>query len=285
MRWWMWILLLFASYDISCIYGANWLTRLGKMTGISQVWPEIRRCVPKWHAPAHTGWCRWLMSFYYTPGVGQTDGEEPERRWSVLNAIGRIVREMLAGHRQDTINLHYADYNIQKMFGLSEYCDGDQSSPTIEHTCPYSGHTCGQAEESRGICPSRTQTPGRARGYPFEERLPNRRMEGTRTHISGAASRPFGTAQVHPQSLRTRGRERYVYRLVVHAICTKLRNLEPTLKMIQEKWNHTEIAAPEPSKKRRRRGKAAAKEKPPAPTLGALFLQALDIERDQYVDM
>lgn len=55
------------------------------------------------------------------PGVGMTDGESPERRWSVLNLIGRSTREMGSGHRQDVLNTHFSDYNIQKVFGIGEW--------------------------------------------------------------------------------------------------------------------------------------------------------------------
>lgn len=88
------------------------------MPGVNVTWPIIRRCIPKWHANAHSGICRWVNSFYYMPGVGQTDGEEPERKWSVMNLLARAIREMTSGHRQDILNHHYADYNIQKLFGL-----------------------------------------------------------------------------------------------------------------------------------------------------------------------
>ena len=50
-----------------------------------------------------------------------TDGEAVERRWALLNALGRSVREMGPGHRQDTINNHYGDYNIQKLFKLGTF--------------------------------------------------------------------------------------------------------------------------------------------------------------------
>ncbi|PIL31916.1 hypothetical protein GSI_06620 [Ganoderma sinense ZZ0214-1] len=120
--WIGFILLIISSYDINCKYGVHWLERLIKMIGLDQVeiWPVIRRCVPKWHANAHKGVCRWVNSFYFMPGVGQTDGEEPERKWSVMNLLGRAIREMTSGHRQDTINHHYSDYNIQKLFKLGK---------------------------------------------------------------------------------------------------------------------------------------------------------------------
>ncbi|KAK7677491.1 hypothetical protein QCA50_019497 [Cerrena zonata] len=116
---WMKLFMLLSSYDINCIHGINWLKRLARMTGISKVWPLILRCVPKFHLNAHTGPCRWLNSFYYMPGAGMSDGEAVERRWSVLLAIVRSIREMGSGFRQDTLNMHTSDHNIQKVFRLA----------------------------------------------------------------------------------------------------------------------------------------------------------------------
>lgn len=90
----------------------------GALAFTPEKWPRILSLIPKWHAIAHTGVCRWLNSFYYTPGVGMTDGEAPERRWAILNAIGRSTREMGPGHRQDIINDHNSDHNIQKTFKI-----------------------------------------------------------------------------------------------------------------------------------------------------------------------
>lgn len=115
-----------ASYDVSCKYAIHWLKRLREIARLTRLsifpdkWPKIISLVPKWHAFAHTGVCRWLNSFYYTPGVGMTDGEAPERRWAILNAIGRSTREMGPGHRQDTINDHNSDHNIRKLFKIGK---------------------------------------------------------------------------------------------------------------------------------------------------------------------
>ncbi|KAH9936214.1 uncharacterized protein B0H18DRAFT_852415, partial [Fomitopsis serialis] len=121
MSLWLWI----SSYDVNCKYGLNWWHRVKQIatalpsvpgvTAAKELWPTIRRCVPKFHAPSHTGICRYLCSFYYMPGVGNTDGESVERRWAAQNAIGRSVREMGPGHRQDVLDAHNSDFNTQKM--------------------------------------------------------------------------------------------------------------------------------------------------------------------------
>ncbi|GJE91050.1 hypothetical protein PsYK624_071980 [Phanerochaete sordida] len=110
LRRWMGLKLFVSSYDINCKHGLYWTTRLLEMVKImgtnfvSLVWPQIRRCVPKFHLPAHTGSCRWLNSFWFMPGGGMTDGESPERR---------------CAHRQDVLNAHYSDFNFQKLLRLA----------------------------------------------------------------------------------------------------------------------------------------------------------------------
>lgn len=112
--------MLVESYDIACKYGINWRTRLTQFpdAGSPEDWPEIRRVIPKWHENGHKGTCRWLNSLYYMPGSGQTDGESVERRWAVINALARSIREMGPGHHIDILNFHFSDYNIQKVFNI-----------------------------------------------------------------------------------------------------------------------------------------------------------------------
>lgn len=83
-------------------------------------WPLIVRLIPKWHANAHTGPCRTTNSFDYTQGVANTDGEAPERHWSVMDALSRSTCEMGVGLRIDILNAHNSDFNIQKTFALCE---------------------------------------------------------------------------------------------------------------------------------------------------------------------
>ncbi|KAH9931367.1 uncharacterized protein B0H18DRAFT_1116521 [Fomitopsis serialis] len=130
LRWFHSLGLVVGSYDVNCKYGIHWWKRLKNIASVmpsvpgvtlaKEMWPAIRRCVPKWHLASHTGLCRYFFSFYYTPGVGNTDGESVERRWAAMNAIGRSVREMGPGHRQDVIDAHNSDFNAQKMFKMGQ---------------------------------------------------------------------------------------------------------------------------------------------------------------------
>ncbi|KAI0081939.1 hypothetical protein K474DRAFT_1694643 [Panus rudis PR-1116 ss-1] len=98
---WMRLKQFVSSYDINCKYGINWESRLSRFAQF-------------------TGNCCWINSFYFMPGVGMTDGEAVERRWSTLLALTRSTREMPgSGFRYDTWNLHTSDHNIQKMFRIA----------------------------------------------------------------------------------------------------------------------------------------------------------------------
>lgn len=74
--------------------------------------------VPKFHLPAHIKPCRTRFSFNYTPGVGRTDGEAPERGWAEVNPLAASTREMGPGARRDTLDSHFGDYNWRKTIGL-----------------------------------------------------------------------------------------------------------------------------------------------------------------------
>ncbi|KAH9919675.1 uncharacterized protein B0H18DRAFT_1001893 [Fomitopsis serialis] len=134
LQWFTSLSLWISSYDVNCKYGINWWHRIKQIastlpsvpgvTLAKELWPVIRRCVPKFHMPSHTGICKYLFSFYYMPGVGNTDGEAVERRWAAQNAIGRSVREMGPGHRQDVLDAHNSDFNAQKMFKIGRSLQG-----------------------------------------------------------------------------------------------------------------------------------------------------------------
>ncbi|TFY52794.1 hypothetical protein EVJ58_g9813 [Rhodofomes roseus] len=189
-QWFLPLRLFISSYDVNCKYGIHWWERLRKIAavlptlpGVSllrEAWPIILRCVPKWHLSAHTGLCRYFCSFYYMPGVGNTDGKSLERRWAALNAIGRSVREMGPGHRQDVIDAHNSDFNVQKTFKIgrhlqaklkdAESCYADKSTEldSLEATLLLSNRPLAQwkqaeaayiAQMNRGNVEGHTENP------------------------------------------------------------------------------------------------------------------------------
>jgi hypothetical protein len=76
---------------------------------------DMRFLVPKFHLPAHIPKCQADYSFNFTPFVGRTDGEAPERGWSETNAMAASTKEMGPGSRRDTLDDHFGDHNWGKI--------------------------------------------------------------------------------------------------------------------------------------------------------------------------
>ncbi|KAM6490384.1 hypothetical protein JOM56_014148, partial [Amanita muscaria] len=80
---------------------------------------QLQFLVPKFHLPAHVQYCQANFSFNFTPHVGRTDGEAPERGWSAVNAIAGSTKQMGPGSRRDTLDDHFGDYNWRKVTSLA----------------------------------------------------------------------------------------------------------------------------------------------------------------------
>lgn len=106
------------SYDIACQYSVKLLARA------KERFPEfahnvelIKWLIPKLHSLGHQIKCQTLLSFNYTEGVGETDGEEIERLWSEMNQASGSTKQMNNGHRHDTLDamiLYLSWLKIQK---------------------------------------------------------------------------------------------------------------------------------------------------------------------------
>lgn len=81
---------------------------------------KVTYCVPKFHLPAHVVECQVKFNHNYTPGVGRSDGEGPERGWSASNDLGKSTRPMAPGSRHDTIDDDFGSSNWTKCLGLGE---------------------------------------------------------------------------------------------------------------------------------------------------------------------
>jgi len=79
---------------------------------------DVTFLVPKFHLPAHIASCQWAFSFNWTKGVGRTDGEEPERGWANINAAASSTKDMGPGHRRDTLDDYFGDWNWKKLVKL-----------------------------------------------------------------------------------------------------------------------------------------------------------------------
>ncbi|KAJ2912610.1 hypothetical protein MD484_g7802, partial [Candolleomyces efflorescens] len=106
------------SYDIACQWSKNLEERceLYPPNAVSSNADlELRFFVPKFHLPAHIVDCQLGYSLNYLPRVGRTDGEAPERAWSLFNGLAYSTREMGPGSRRDTLDDNFGDHNWVKI--------------------------------------------------------------------------------------------------------------------------------------------------------------------------
>ena len=117
-------ILLVVSYDIVCQWYVYLRDRMNSYPEILHIDLDARKVtflVPKFHLPAHVAACQTSFSFNLTRGVGNTDGEAPERGWSDINPLASQTKQMGPGSRRDTIDNHFGDWNYQKVIGLGIY--------------------------------------------------------------------------------------------------------------------------------------------------------------------
>lgn len=99
---------LVVSYDIACQWSVKIWERMKKYDVSMHIDNDGHHVyvflVPKFHLPAHVGSCQTLFSFNFTENVGRTDGEAPERGWSIYNPVSTSTREMGPGFRRDTLD-------------------------------------------------------------------------------------------------------------------------------------------------------------------------------------
>ncbi|KDQ06038.1 hypothetical protein BOTBODRAFT_121970, partial [Botryobasidium botryosum FD-172 SS1] len=107
------------SYDVNCQYCRKMAARFAKRFPNVDL-SVLKSLIPKWHASAHHEDCQYEFSFYYTPSVGSTDGEAPERNWAILNPLAPSAREMNTAHRHEVLDDHMNDINHQNMLSAGE---------------------------------------------------------------------------------------------------------------------------------------------------------------------
>ena len=113
------VIFITVSYDIACQWEKNLPKRCNSPEYEFQVLKgdhkyQLAFFVPKFHLPAHRGECVHTHSFNLRPGVGRTDGEQPERGWAWSNRLAAFTKEMGPGNRRDTIDDAHGDRNWQQ---------------------------------------------------------------------------------------------------------------------------------------------------------------------------
>ncbi len=120
------------SYDIACQWSIHLRERMFVLDHDFFLFDSRRHVkflVLKFHLPAHIAPCRVNYSFNYTPGVGRTDGEAPERTWNETNPLATSTREMGPGSRRDVLDYHFGDHNWRKLISLGKIRVYSISSP------------------------------------------------------------------------------------------------------------------------------------------------------------
>ncbi len=117
-----WIVL---TYDIACQYSINLVQRFKDAAqqgifshSIFSVVDRLHLLVPKMHLQGHKDDCRYRWSLNWTKGMGRTDGERIEGTWAEAKQAGGMTKEMNAGHRHDTLNDFFNDWNWLKVQNL-----------------------------------------------------------------------------------------------------------------------------------------------------------------------
>ncbi|KZP09993.1 hypothetical protein FIBSPDRAFT_913941 [Athelia psychrophila] len=132
------------SYDIVCQWSVHLWTRMLNMPGYIHIDRENKQIIvliPKFHLPAHVKSCHTAYSFNLTRGVGQTDGEAPERGWANINPLSSSAKRMGPASYRETIDDHFGDWNWLRIVGLgkslmqnlSEKAHGGGRRPRDDH--------------------------------------------------------------------------------------------------------------------------------------------------------
>ncbi|KAK7451768.1 hypothetical protein VKT23_012447 [Stygiomarasmius scandens] len=116
------ILCLLISYDVACQWFINLFKRMYELWTDDMKHPQpvvdVVPAVGKFHEPAHLQKDHEQYSFNLIAGVGHSNGESPERIWSVHNAVGYSTKPMAPGTRQDVLDDHFAAWNWSKVINM-----------------------------------------------------------------------------------------------------------------------------------------------------------------------
>ena len=112
---------LVVSYDTACQWSRGIWDRMKTCCHHLQLhitgW-KIMFLVPKFHLSTHVLKCQMAFSFNFTPEVGSTDGEAPEREWVDINLVTSSTKEVGPGSHWDTLDDHFGDWNWKKIIAL-----------------------------------------------------------------------------------------------------------------------------------------------------------------------
>ncbi|KAF9471524.1 hypothetical protein BDN70DRAFT_819891, partial [Pholiota conissans] len=111
------------SYNIVCQWFIHLYNRMKSWLAALHLDPiiEVRPLIPKFHEPAHKEKDHEQFSFNFTAGVGQMDGEVPERVWAGHNGLGNSTKTQGPGSRHDMLDDHFGFWNWQKYCSMGSF--------------------------------------------------------------------------------------------------------------------------------------------------------------------
>ena len=110
------------SYDIGCQWVKNLQSRVSQYSISASLnlntlhyWKVV---IPKFHLSGHGDNCQIIYNLNYTKGVGRTDGERIEGRWSQSGSMVVWTRENGPNTCRAILDDHWGSLNWQKLLGL-----------------------------------------------------------------------------------------------------------------------------------------------------------------------
>lgn len=117
------LLMYLYTYDVACQHFVNLLKRMKRWLSpeVYAIIEKIIPALPSFHGDGHCWYCRDKFALKYTKGAGETYGEPVEHVWHVMNPVGLNTREMNPGHREDSLNGQFGEWNFQKIEAMGEW--------------------------------------------------------------------------------------------------------------------------------------------------------------------
>ncbi|KAJ7600453.1 hypothetical protein C8J56DRAFT_1038093 [Mycena floridula] len=112
------LLAVMLSYDINCQFYKNFAKQvqdLPPLVRLDLILKLFRFAILKLHIMGHEVACQREFNLNYMVGIGRTDGEGVERPWASIGPVATSTREMGPGHRHDTLDDHWRDWNWRKI--------------------------------------------------------------------------------------------------------------------------------------------------------------------------
>jgi Kyakuja-Dileera-Zisupton transposase len=110
------------TYDSVCQFSVHATDRFDEFfPDLVSLVRRTRWGIPALHIQGHKDTCMYLYGTAYMDSVAHLHAETAEQAWPKLNQVGGQVRQMNNGHRQDTLNDNYVDWNWKKTMSQCQW--------------------------------------------------------------------------------------------------------------------------------------------------------------------